>query len=55
MHLAKCSQCHCLHNGISLKDLRLQFYDNASNMSGKYIDMQAIINEHNQQGDIFLV
>ena len=34
-------------NGISLKDLRGQSYDNPSNMSGKYKGMQAIIKERN--------
>ena len=38
-------------NGISLKDLRGQFYGNASNMSGKYKDMQAIIKERNHQAE----
>ena len=36
-------------NGISLKDLRGQCYDNASNTSGKYKGMQAIIKEGNHQ------
>ena len=43
------------NNRISLKDLRVQSYDNASNMSGKYKGMQAIIKEGNHQADIFLV
>ena len=34
-------------NGISLKDLREQSYDNAFNMSGKYKGMQTIIKEGN--------
>ena len=38
-------------NGISLKDLREQSYDNASNMNGKYKGMQAIIKEHNHQAE----
>ena len=38
-------------NGISLKDLRGQSYDNASNMSGKYKGMQAIIKERNHQAE----
>ena len=38
-------------NGISLKDLRGQSYDNVSNMSGKYKGMQAIIKEHNHQAE----
>ena len=38
-------------NGISLKDFREQSYDNASNMSGKYEGMQAIIKEHNHQAE----
>ena len=36
-------------NGIRWKDLRGQSYDNASNMSGKYKSMQAIIKERNHQ------
>ena len=36
-------------NGINLKDLRGQSYDNASNMSGKYKGMQVIIKERNHQ------
>ena len=35
-------------NGISLKDLRGQFYDNAANMSGKYKGMQATYNKRTQ-------
>ena len=42
-------------NGISLKGLRRQSYNNISNMSGKYKGMQAIIKERNHQADIFLV
>ena len=38
-------------NGISLKDLRGQSYDNASNMCGKYKGMQAIIKERNHQAE----
>ena len=38
-------------NEISLKDLRGQSYDNASNMSGKYTGMQAIIKERNHQAE----
>ena len=38
-------------NGISLKDLRGQSYDNAANMSGKYKGMQAIIKERNHQAE----
>ena len=38
-------------NGISLKHLRGQSYDNASNMSGKYQDLQAIIKECNHQAE----
>ena len=38
-------------NGISLKDLRGQSYDNASNMCGKYKGMQAIIKESNHQAE----
>ena len=38
-------------NGIRLKDLRGQSYDNASNMSGKYKSMQAIIKERNHQSE----
>ena len=38
-------------NGISLKDLRGQFYGNASNMSGKYKGMQSIIKERNHQAE----
>ena len=38
-------------NGISLKDLREQSYDNASNMSGKYKDMQALIKKRNHQAE----
>ena len=38
-------------NGIGLKDLREQPFDNASNMSGKYKGMQAIIKEHNHQAE----
>ena len=36
-------------NGISLKDLRGQSYENASNISGRYQDLQAIIKECNHQ------
>ena len=42
-------------NGISLKDLRGQSYDNASNMSQKYKGMEAIIKESNDKRNIFLV
>ena len=43
-------------NGISLKNLRGQSYDNACNVSGKYKDMQAIIKERNHQAEyIFCV
>ena len=38
-------------NGISLKDLRGQSYENASNISGKYKDLQAIIKECNHQAE----
>ena len=38
-------------HGISLKDLRGQFYDNASNMSGKDKGIQAIIKEPNHQAE----
>ena len=38
-------------NGISLNDLRGKFYDNASNMNGKYKDMQAIIKERNHPAE----
>ena len=38
-------------NGISLKDLRGQSYDNASNMSGKYKGILAIIKERNHQAE----
>ena len=38
-------------NGISLKDLGRQSYDNPSNMSGKYKGMQAIIKERNHQAE----
>ena len=38
-------------NGISLKDLQGQSYDNAANMSGKYKGMQAIIKERNHQAE----
>ena len=38
-------------NGISLKDLRGQSYDNPSNMSGRYKGMQAIINKRNHQAE----
>ena len=38
-------------NGISLKDLRGQSYENASNMSGKYKGMQAIIKKRNHQAE----
>ena len=38
-------------NGVSLKDLRGQSYDNAANMSGKYKGMQAIIKERNHQAE----
>ena len=40
-------------NGISLKDLRGQSYDSASNMSGKYKGMRTIINEGNHQAKYF--
>ena len=36
-------------SGISLKDLRGQSYDNASNMSRKYKGVQAIIKKRNHQ------
>jgi len=35
-------------NDISIKDCRGQSYDNASNMSGKYIGMQAIVRNENE-------
>ena len=38
-------------NEIGLKDLIGQSYDNASNMSGKYKHMQAIIKEGNHQAE----
>lgn len=38
-------------NGISIKDCRGQSYDNASNMSGKYIGMQALIREKKPLAD----
>ena len=38
-------------NGIRLKDLRGQSYDNASNMSGKYKSTQAMIKERNHQAE----
>ena len=38
-------------NGIRLKDLRGQSYDNASKMSGKYKSTQAMIKEHNHQAE----
>ena len=38
-------------NEISLKDLRGKPYDNASNMSGKYKGMLAIIKERNHQAE----
>ena len=38
-------------NGIRLKDLREQSYNNVSNMSGKYKDMQAIIKESDYQAE----
>ena len=38
-------------NEISSKDLRGQSYDNASNMSGKYKSMQAIIIKRNHQAE----
>ena len=38
-------------NGISLKDLRGQSYENASNMSGKYKDLQAIIKKCSHQSE----
>ena len=41
-------------NGISLKDLRGQYYENASNISGKYKDLQAIIKECNHQAEYIL-
>ena len=34
-------------NGIYIKNCRGQIYDNASNMSGRYNGMQAIIQNHN--------
>ena len=34
-------------NGINIKNCRGQNYDNASNMSGRYIGMQAHIKNHN--------
>ena len=36
---------------ISLKDLRGQSYENASNMSGKYKSLQAIIKKRNHQAE----
>ena len=38
-------------NAISLEDLRGQYYDNPSNMSGKYKGIQAIIKERNYQAE----
>ena len=38
-------------NGTNLKDLRGQPYDNTSDMSGKYNDMQAMMKERNHQAD----
>ena len=38
-------------NRISLKDLRGQSYENASNINGKYKDLQAIIKEYNHQAE----
>ena len=38
-------------NGVSLKDLGGQSYDNASNLSGKYKGMQAIMKECNHQAE----
>ena len=38
-------------NRISLKDLHGQSYDNASNISAKYKDMQAIIKEGNDRAE----
>ena len=38
-------------NGISLKNLRGQSYDNPFKMSGKYKGMQAIIKERNHQAE----
>ena len=38
-------------NGIRLKNLIGQSYDNASNMSGKYESMQAMIKERNHQAE----
>ncbi|KAI6658224.1 Zinc finger MYM-type protein 1-like [Oopsacas minuta] len=35
-------------NNVSIKDFRVQTYDNASNMSGKYNGMQALIHEKNK-------
>ena len=43
-----CYLPECLdEKGISIKDCRGQFSDNAPNMSGKYVDMQSIIREEN--------
>ena len=41
-------------NGISLNNFRGQSYDSASNMSGKYENMQAIIKERNHQAEEYI-
>ena len=41
-------------NGIRLKDLRGQSYDNASDISGKYKGMQAMTKEGNHQAEYIL-
>ena len=42
-------------NGISLKDLREQSYDNAFNMSGKYKGMQTIIKRRQPPSEIYFL
>ena len=39
------------HAGININDCRGQSYDNASNMSGKYIGVQARVCEKNPKAD----
>ncbi|KAI6651791.1 hypothetical protein LOD99_5038 [Oopsacas minuta] len=48
VHNAKVLLSFLEENNVSIKDCRGQTYDNASNMSGKYNGMQALIREKNK-------
>ena len=41
--------------GLNIKDARGQSYDNASNMSGKYKGLQALLKNENPNMNLFLV